>query len=191
MSENSLCLKTDRLELRLPKKGEASALLDFHLQNQEHFEPWDPPKPTDFFTQTFWGKYIERAQSEFQGNLSIRLLILPKETTQIIGTINTTSIERGPFQSCRLGYKISKANEGMGYMKEALLGVIQYLFSELNFHRIEANHATHNIRSETLLNSLGFHCVGTEPNYLYLNGEWRDHKLNNLKNENWRNNFNA
>lgn len=187
MSQQSLVLKTDRLELRLPLKEEASNLLEFHQQNQAHFDPWDPPKPEGFFAEEFWKTYIEKAHTEFESNQSIRLIIIHKETNALIGSINTNSFERGPFQSCRIGYKMSKSFEGQGYMKEALRGLIQHLFAEMNFHRIEANHATHNIRSEALLKSLGFHCVGIEPNYLFINGRWMDHKLNNLKNENWKN----
>jgi ribosomal-protein-alanine N-acetyltransferase len=71
-------------------------------------------------------------------------------------------------------------------MKGCLEQAINYVFVELNLHRISANYLPHNIRSAQLLESLNFKKEGLAPKYLYINGEWQNHILTALINDNWR-----
>ena len=93
---------------------------------------------------------------------------------------------RGPFQACSLGYAVAERFEGQGLMREALEAAIQFVFNELSFHRIMANHLPENFRSAGLLNRLGFKTEGLAPDYLHVGGQWRDHVLTALTHSNWR-----
>ena len=62
-------------------------------------------------------------------------------------------------------------------MFAALQMGLDYIFHNLNFHRIEANVMPENARSLKLLLRLGFAEHGVAKNYLQINGAWRDHVL--------------
>lgn len=94
--------------------------------------------------------------------------------------MSLSAVERGPFHSARLGYQIDGTGEGRGLMHEALQAVIAHAFDELRLHRLEANHLPENERSARLLARLGFARIGLAPNYLFIDGAWRDHVLNQL-----------
>ena len=48
-----------------------------------------------------------------------------------------------------------------------------------------ANYMPDNLRSAALLKRLGFEVEGLAKNYLYINGQWRDHVLTSLTNADW------
>src|SRR5215217_7043803 len=53
------------------------------------------------------------------------------------GEINLSSVQRGPFQSCYVGYWIDEAHAGQGFTPESLVVVTRFAFEELRLHRIQ------------------------------------------------------
>jgi ribosomal-protein-alanine N-acetyltransferase len=70
----------------------------------------------------------------------------------------------------------------MGLMAEALRATNAFVFRELRLHRIMANYRPENERSARLLARLGFAREGLARDYLFIDGEWRDHVLTALVN---------
>ncbi|MBT3784001.1 GNAT family N-acetyltransferase [bacterium] len=178
-------VESERVFCRLPREEEAETILQYYEKNQAHFSPWDPERPEEFYTQSFWLDYIKRARNEFRADKTLRFCVFLKEGRELIGHANFVNFERGPFQNCRVGYSIGKDHEGKGLMSEALQICIHYLFETLDFHRVEANCIPENRRSRTLLEKLGFSEHGIAKNYLKINGSWRDHVLTSITKENW------
>jgi len=180
-------IESERTISRLAHTSDINEIIEFHKLNDPiQFAKWGPEMPKDFYEKSHWEIRVERAQYEFESDESLRLLTFLKETNELIATINYTTFERGPFQNCRLGYKIGKKFEGQGLMKESLQASIQYVFNELQFHRIEANVIPTNERSRGLLKRLQFQESGISKNYLRINGEWQDHVQTYLINSNWK-----
>lgn len=173
---------TERTVSRLARRADASSILTFYRTNKEHFDPWNPERPDEFYTEFYWREIIQDSLDEFRTHRSLRLNIHLKENGELIGMANFTNFERGPFQNCRLGYRLGKKFEGQGLMNEALRASIQYVFDTLGFHRIEANFLPINRRSEALLRRLGFTFHGRAPSYLKIHGRWEDHILASLIN---------
>ncbi len=178
-----LALESERLLLGIPQPDLAQATLDFHLRNQVHLARWSPPTPPGFDTLDFWQDYVEKSHIGFlQGNV-VRLWVREKSRPdQVIGTVGFSQIFRGPFCNCALGYQIDQAHEGRGLMREALTCAIGYMFRDQKIHRINANYRPENIRSGKLLASLGFQIDGYAREYLFIDGEWRDHIQTSLIN---------
>ena len=93
----------------------------------------------------------------------------------IIGSITLSAIIRGAFESCYLGYKLRPDLYRQGFMREALVEVIDYAFREVHLHRLEANVMPRNQPSAALLRSLGFREEGVSRAYLSIQGRWEDH----------------
>jgi ribosomal-protein-alanine N-acetyltransferase len=70
-------------------------------------------------------------------------------------------------------------------MSEAVAKATQCMFETQNIHRIMANYMPSNERSARLLQKLGFIIEGHAKKYLLINGQWEDHILTSLTNENW------
>ncbi|MHC5011503.1 MAG: GNAT family N-acetyltransferase [Planctomycetota bacterium] len=173
-------IETDRLVLTLPPPAAAADVLAYFTRNREHLAPWDPPRPASFHTEAYWRSRLEQNRREYSAGRSMRLLVLPRGRERIVGTCNFTGFERGAFLNCRLGYTIDAELEGGGFMAEALTAAIGHVFTELGFHRIEANYRPSNERSGRLLRRLGFEIVGFARDYLFIDGAWRDHVLTAL-----------
>ena len=177
-------LRTERLRLCLPAPGQAAEVAEFFARNEEHFAPWDPPRPDGFATAEFWRERLDRNRAEYQEGRSLRFFILLRESDRIAGTCSFDNFARGPFQACTLGYGVGRDIEGRGVMTEALRAAIPFMFDVLGFHRIMANYMLENVRSARVLEKLRFVREGYAKDYLFIRGKWRDHILTALTNPN-------
>jgi [ribosomal protein S5]-alanine N-acetyltransferase len=174
---------TPRCLLRQPREADAQATLDYMLRNRERFAPTDPPKPEDFYTLERNRRYAHDAAAQFEAKTAFRFnVFLRGGGSDLVAHINFTQVFYGPFRSCSLGYSIDAAHEGKGLMTEGVSAAIGWAFSEAKLHRVQAGHLPENTRSAALLKRLGFTVIGIAPNYLFINGAWRDHVLTQLIN---------
>ncbi|WP_017317009.1 ribosomal protein S5-alanine N-acetyltransferase [Mastigocladopsis repens] len=180
-------ITTERLFLRLASKEDIPAILTFYAENKTYLTPFSPPWSDNFFTQEYWQNQVENNYLEFINDISLRLFIFSKNSQKIIiGLINFSNFVRSAAQYCNVGYGLAEVEQGKGYMTEALQAAIQYVFQELNMHRIMANYMPHNQRSGNVLKRLGFVVEGYARDYLLINGKWQDHILTSMTNPNWR-----
>ncbi|WP_137989192.1 GNAT family N-acetyltransferase [Streptomyces vilmorinianum] len=103
-------------------------------------------------------------------------LIRVRETGAAAGMVNINSIIRGRYQGASLGYAAFAPSAGRGYMAEGLTAVLSHAFDDLRIHRLEANIQPGNKASLALVQRLGFRYEGMSPDYLFIDGAWRDHE---------------
>ncbi len=179
-------LMTKRLHLRLGHASDASSIAAFQLANQSHFAGMRPKQPLDVFQTDYWASKLPQLEVEYRTGQSVNLFGFQRAGDHLpIAMINFTNITRGPAQFCYLGFGVDRAHEGHGYMCEALPIAMEFVFCELNLHRIMANYRPTNERSGLLLRSLGFTIEGYAKDYLFLDDAWRDHVLASITNEAW------
>ena len=109
-------------------------------------------------------------------------LLLEPESGEVLARCNYTNIVRGVFQACHLGFSLAESAQDRGLMKKTLQVTNRHCFEQLGLHRIMANHLPRNVRSERLLESLGFEKEGHARAYLKIGGIWEDHTLRSLIN---------
>jgi len=162
-------LTTERLKIQSQEKTDANRLLKFNQNNEDHFKKWGPLKSAEFYNiQNKDCDFLKRLNDESQ----LRFLFCYSANPEnVIGEIGFSNIVRGVFQNCNLSYKIDKNEQGKGLMSEALAGVIEYIFTSLNLHRIEANVSPNNTKSISLLTRLNFTNEGISKELLYINNE--------------------
>jgi ribosomal-protein-alanine N-acetyltransferase len=171
--------------LTLPGPDAARRVVSYYENNRAHLTPWEPPFPQGLFTVSFWERRLTQNRQEYVGGKSMRLALVSKDDPEgpLLGLTNFTQFVRGAFMSCTLGYSIDRGVEGRGLMHEALASAIRHLFDELDMHRIQANYMPVNERSGRLLRRLGFVVEGYGRDYIFINGDWRDHILTALLND--------
>ncbi len=181
-------IETDRLLLRVPGPEDAEAMAAYVIRNRDHLGPWEPRRDDGYFTEAFWRRRLAETRRQALAGTTLTLVLQPRDAPlpRILGQITFSGITRGPFHAAYLGYGIDREAEGRGLMAEALGAALEHAFENLGLHRVMANHVPENDRSARLLERLGFVREGLAPDYLRIDGEWRDHVLTALVNPRWR-----
>ncbi|MFN2528758.1 MAG: GNAT family N-acetyltransferase [Candidatus Baltobacteraceae bacterium] len=178
-------LLTDRLLLTLPEKEAAPRYAQFCRENSAFLEPWQGPFYEREFAVDFWASYLERRRQAFIADRGCSFGIFWRDAGlqgPLLGYCNFSEIVRGLFQACYLGYALAQSAQRKGIMTEALEAAVKYMFSSVQIHRVMANYMPQNTRSAAVLQRLGFTVEGAAKDYLYINGQWRDHVLTSLTN---------
>lgn len=176
-------LLTERLLLTIPGPAAAEAYVQFNRENDLHLAPWNGPMTARAFDADAVRQDLERQLAAFHEDRRYSFTIFARDTdtdAPPLGYINFGEVVRGAFQACYMGYALAKRAEGRGYMTEAALVSLDYMFTVVRLHRVMANYQPHNHRSAAVLRRLGFTIEGTAKNYLYIGGAWRDHVLTSL-----------
>lgn len=178
-ARESVELRTERLRLWMPGPRDAAEMARYQHDNRHHLGRWSPAMPADFTAVAFWQKRLARNLREAGEERAARFAVSwsSRDVDRIIGTVGLTEIERGPLQSCLLGYGLDEAEQGQGVMTEAVAAVIDFAFDTLGLHRIRATYDPRNERSAAVLRRLGFEIEGHAREYLFVNGAWQDHVL--------------
>lgn len=162
---------------------DAPALAAAITANREFLKPWEPARTEEFYTPDGQAEAIE-AQLLLQaaGNALAHVIVVDGE---LAGRITLSGIVRGPFHSCSVGYWVSSSVNGRGVASAALGSMLRIAFGELGLHRVQAETLLHNHASQRVLARNGFERIGLAPKFLRIDGEWQDHILFQVVNDEW------
>lgn len=76
------------------------------------------------------------------------------------------------FRQAEIGFTLAREFQGKGYAAEALICLFNYLFDELNLHRIRANCDPENLASARLMEHMGMRHEGHFLESLWFKGRW-------------------
>ena len=177
-------VETNRLRLKILDESDANLVLEYYVRNHDFLKPWEPLRQEGFLSLEIQAMSLKLDSMFMERGEMLRYWIFIKETDELIGTIALSNIIRGVFKSCYMGYKLSEAQIGKGYMTEAVQMIVKLAFDEMQLHRIEANIMPHNVGSIQVVKKNGFIQEGLSRKYLKINGNWEDHYRFALINEN-------
>ncbi|KPX21969.1 Ribosomal protein alanine acetyltransferase [Pseudomonas syringae pv. delphinii] len=156
----------------------------YEKANRKHLQPWEPLRDDDYFILENARSRVQQQWESMQTGSAVFFLVTESDGGELLGRCSYTNIVRGVFQACSLGFSLAETAQGRGLMKRALEVTNRYCFEQMGLHRIMANHMPANVRSERLLQSLGFEKEGYARAYLKIAGVWEDHVLRTLINPN-------
>ena len=116
--------------------------------------------------------YIEFMQKRYRKGLHAEWGVTLADTGKVIGTCGFSGVDL-PNESCELGYVLSSAYRGQGYMSEAFQAVLKIAFCDLQAHRVTLQILQGNDDSVRFAMRNGFRHEGTLQNALYVKGEYR------------------
>lgn len=161
-------------ELRTLTPADAPALAAAYDRNRTHLEPWDPPRPAEFWTaEGQRSRITTELEAVAQGRQAAWAV---HHAGAIVGRVALNNIVHGPFRSASMGYWVDAAHTGRGVATWAGAHACAAAL-RLGLHRVEAGTLVHNTASQRVLAHLGFSRFGTAERYLFIAGEWRDHHL--------------
>ncbi|WP_312398652.1 GNAT family protein [Chryseobacterium sp.] len=173
-------LFTERLLLRDITIDDKQAIFDYRSDAEANkFQSWIPE------TLENVESFIERNNKEFnQPESWYQILITDKETKAVIGDIGIHFFGDENLQ-VELGITLNKFFYGKGYASEALKSVIDFLFNDLNKHRIMASIDPDNGDSMKLMERIGLRKEAHFVKSLFWKNKWVDDVIYAVLKEEW------
>jgi [ribosomal protein S5]-alanine N-acetyltransferase len=172
-----LRIETERMTLRLPMHGDWNAWSALRAESAGFLTPWEPAWTYDHLSRrAFTNRVYWAARAQAQGT-ALPMLLVRRDDAQLLGAITLDNIRRGPSQAATVGYWIGQPFARHGYMREAILAMVHYGFTQLDLSRVEAACLPENAASRGVLEKTGFKYEGVAQSYLQIAGRWRNHVL--------------
>lgn len=180
-------LRGQRVMLRALKVSDFQEWKKVRLENIDWLTKWEPTRPAGMpdvinDRNAFGARCNARDRERHLGS-GYGFGIFVNDI--FCGEINLSSIQRGPFQSCYVGYWIDEGHAGNSYTPEALAVVLKYAFEDLNLHRVQVAIIPRNTSSRRVVEKLSMREEGIAERYLEINGEWEDHIRYAFTSEEW------
>jgi ribosomal-protein-alanine N-acetyltransferase len=173
-------LEGQRIVLREPRATDAAAL--FSLLSTDAVARFiTPPPPTvDGFE-----RYIAWAQRQRVAGQYVCFAIVQRGADSPIGMVHVRALGPG-FGTADWGFAIASEFWGTGMFSEAAELVLDFAFSILKTHRLEARAAMCNARGNGAMKKLGAEREGVLRHGFFRNGEYLDQVLWSILREDWQ-----
>jgi [ribosomal protein S5]-alanine N-acetyltransferase len=165
------------VHLRYPRMADFPSWVRLRGDSEDFLTPWEPSWASDELTKGAFRRRIKRYQKEARQDTAYAFFIFHTASDVLMGGCTLSNVRRGVSQICSLGYWIGERYARQGYMFDAVRAVFPFVFKTLGLHRIEAACLPSNDASHNLLLKAGFREEGLAKQYLRINGEWQDHLL--------------
>jgi RimJ/RimL family protein N-acetyltransferase len=146
-----MIFETKRLIIRPIKLDDKNEVFSYRSDKETNkYQGWIPATIND--VESFIGnisKKMNEPETWFQ------FVIIQRDTQQIIGDIGVHFLDR-ESNKAEIGCTLSRKFQKKGYATESLKRIIDYLFQDLNKHRIIASIEPENINSIRLVERIGF-----------------------------------
>jgi ribosomal-protein-alanine N-acetyltransferase len=163
--------------LRYPRMADYLQWSRLRGDSRAFLSPWEPAWSADELTKSAFRRRLKRYGKETRQDTAYAFFVFRKDDDALLGGCTLSNVRRGVTQCCALGYWIGERFARQGYMFSAVKALIPFIFSTLGLHRIEAACLPENAPSRSLLVKAGFREEGLARRYLQINGEWSDHVL--------------
>jgi ribosomal-protein-alanine N-acetyltransferase len=176
-----LTLRTGRLLLRPLCEADAPAI--FAIRSDPKIMRYTSSVPLVSLDQA--EAFIARETAGMAAGESLRLGLQRLEDDTLIGACILFHMN-AQCRRAEVGYELRHDAWGRGYMHEALVALLRYGFTELQFNRVEADIDPRNVASARSLERLGFIREGLLRQRWIVDGEVSDSALYGLLHSDWR-----
>ena len=118
----------------------------------------------------YLNNYIEQQSATPRKEYGFCISLADQTPIGLIGLSNCS----GKFKNAELWFKLAPEYWGKGYTVEAALVLLEFGFTQLSLHRIEAGVATENTASIRVLEKIGMKREGLRRKILPIRGDWKD-----------------
>jgi aminoglycoside 6'-N-acetyltransferase len=115
----------------------------------------------------------------------LQLAVERKDTTEMIGDLGCY-IKRDDARQAMIGFTIARAYWRKGYAAEAVRRLLEYLFDDLDLHRVVADCDVENAASWHTLERLGFRREAHYVESLFFKGEYTSEYHYGLLHREWK-----
>jgi RimJ/RimL family protein N-acetyltransferase len=173
MREFPYSFDTERLTIRGPLPGDGLELWTAVTESQAELKPW-MPWAVDLPDADWYEARVRDGQLKFLAREDLWLMLLLKGTNTIIGGSGLHRMD-WDVPKFEIGYWARTSYAGQGYITEAVTGITNFAFDELDAKRVEIRCDVKNERSAAVPRRLGFDLEAT------IRCDARDHLSNELR----------
>jgi ribosomal-protein-alanine N-acetyltransferase len=166
-----------RVYIRPPAEEDWTAWARLREESRDFLVPWEPTWPADCLTHAAYRRRLRHYGDEWQSGIGYAFFIFSRMGDHLQGGITLSNVRRGVAQTGTLGYWVGKPFARQGVMSDGIRCMLRFCFETLRLHRVEAACLPRNAASRGVLARAGFREEGFAPKYLRINGEWEDHLL--------------
>lgn len=170
-------LRGGEVYLRYPQAGDYDQWAEVREDSREFLVPWEPTWPADDLTRMAYRRRLKRYANDIKEDIAYPFFVFREDDDAFVGGVTVSNIRRGVAQACSIGYWVGRQHARKGYISAAVKTLFPFVFDTLKLHRLEAACIPTNEPSKNLLLGVGFQEEGYARKYLKINGEWRDHVL--------------
>lgn len=153
---------TKRLLIRLPLPGDGEVVYQAIQASKQDLKKWLPFAQKDQSPEDVEIS-VSEAHLQFLKREDLRLHVFHRETGDFIGSSGLHRID-WEVPKFEIGYWIDSRKTGKGYMSEAVEGIADFAFRELDANRVEICCDTKNVKSRAIPERLGFSLEGIHYN---------------------------
>jgi ribosomal-protein-alanine N-acetyltransferase len=128
---------------------------------------------------------IARQEQRYANREGIRWGITRRGEDTVVGSCGLFLFDEG-YHRATTGYELGRAHWRQGIVSEALTAMLDFAFSRMDLHRVEAVVDDVNERSKGLLRKLGFTQEGTLRQRFYFRDRFLDEHYFGLLRDEWR-----
>ncbi len=177
-------LRGDPIYLRRLEMQDARQILDVRVRNRAFLEPFEPARSGDFYTLGAQQQQIQIGIEQWKQDEAYAFGIF-LASDELVGRVALSNVVRGAWQNATLGYFVAEQQNGKGIATEAVRLALEFGFSDVRLHRVQAGIMPRNRASGRVLEKNGFRYEGESRRYLNINGVWEDHSIYALTVEEW------
>ena len=168
-------IHTSRLQLRALRTTDVPAFFGV-FGDPEVCRYWSRPALPDLRAAANLQEEIDR---HFAARTLFQWGIAERESDYVIGTVTLAALSV-EHRRAEVGFALARSEWGRGYLTEALPALLDFAFTTLGLHRLEADVDPRNERSIRLLERVGFTREGYQRERYFQMGEWQDAVLYGL-----------
>ncbi|MBQ8356424.1 MAG: GNAT family N-acetyltransferase [Clostridia bacterium] len=162
-------LETERLLLRALRVTDAPDMYDYAKRPEvTRYLLWNPHPDI-----THTRRYLEYLGGRYRLGQFYDWALISKKDHRMIGTCGFVRFDC-PHNCAEIGYVLNPDYHGRGLMPEAARRVMQFGFSVLGLHRIEARYMVENTPSRHVMEKLGMTFEGVRRSSMLVKGLYRD-----------------
>lgn len=182
-----MTLRGGRVVLRPLRLGDFEAFRATRLRNVDWLARWEPGRPPGQAdaaeSKEAFGVRCSARQREWQLGTGYGFGMFVDD--ELVGEINLSAVQRGPFQSTYLGYWVAQEQAGNGYCPEAVVLALQFAFDDLELQRVQIAIVPRNTPSRRVVEKLAIREEGIARGYLEIAGRREDHVRYGMTADEW------
>lgn len=148
------------------------------ISDRQFLEPVEPTVPGGWksaHSKAAWVCTLLSLRSSADAGVVLPLAI--ELDGRFVGQVTMGNIQHGVVSDCWVGYWVHSSVTGRGVATAALALALDHAFLRVGVHRVTATYLPENLASGKVLERCGFRTEGFLRRNIHINGEWRDHHL--------------
>ena len=175
-----LNLETPRLLLRPFADADLEAFLAYRSDPEvARYQSWETPYP-------------RAVAEEFVRRMKNMTVLLPGKWLQLVverlgqpGVVGDVTLHLLDRHQAEIGFTLARAFQGNGYASEAVVRLLDYVFDEMQLHRVSATCDAANLASVRLLERVGMRREGHFLDHSWFKGAWCSEYLYAILRREW------